>query len=167
MIRTETGEFKMDDYELIIHPELSREDFVQGDIRISGSEVVTETGFTTYRFAGCLDGFGADFAINFRFENLHRLLFRSEDTLSRWRKFREETAAAEKLSKDAWVQAVNKWGKITGDGERIQKGLNDTWLARTIGAPPPYEYEWGVIGSEIEPHLGEAVIAVRFCHSFS
>ena len=73
-----------------------------------------------------------------------------------------EVKAAEKLGHDAWVAAVTRWGKHTGEAQRLQKLENNEWLARVIGASPPYDYSWGLVSSENDIHDGDAVIAVHF-----
>jgi hypothetical protein len=131
MINVKTGEFKLDDCKLVIYPELTFAQFQAGDIPILGSSSPTKMGYASCWFNGTMDGMKAKFTIQFRFEQVQRLIFGLADT---------KGFPSEEL----------KW-RMNG------------WLLEAIGHPPPYEYDWGLIGSAgIDSHTGEPSIAVMF-----
>jgi hypothetical protein len=138
MIRAITGEFKLDDYNLIIHPELTASQFLAGDVPISKKESSNKTGWTVCWFTGVINGMKADFRINFRWEKL---------CLLGW-----EPKVGEK--RDAW----------TSKSIEDQKHLLDDWLLKVVGSPTPYEYEWGTFGSVADMHSGDYSIIVEFKH---
>jgi hypothetical protein len=136
MIRANTGEFKLDDYNLIIHPELTASQFLAVGITLTKTHSSKETGWTTCWFTSAIDGMKADFVICFRWEKL---------CLLTW-----EPKIGEK--RDAW----------TAMSSADQKQLLDGWLIKVVGSPPPYEYEWGSFGSERDIHNGDFLITVEY-----
>jgi hypothetical protein len=136
MIRANTGEFKLDDYDLLIHPELTEPQFQVGGIPVLKRHSSSETGWITYWFAGAIDGVKADFTICFKQGKLCLLSL--------------EPKVGDK--RDAWATVSGK----------AQKQFLDDWLIRVVGSPPPYEYEWGSFGSERDIHTGDFSVAVEF-----
>jgi hypothetical protein len=167
MIEIENGEFKLDEYKFIIHPELVLSQFRTGDIPIQTTEFNKVTDFTNLTFCGGIDGLKAQFTILFKGEHLHELRFEQEGQQAFWDRLDRETKAASKNGWEAELAAIRKWGKILADAGRLQKQQNDEWLVRVIGGPPPYEYDWGFIASFQDPKQDyDAVIRVEFKYSF-
>ena len=136
MIRASKGEFKLDDYSLTIHPELTAPQFLAGDIPTSKKHSSSKTGWDTFEFTGVIDGMKANFTICFRWGKL---------CLLRW-----EPKVGEK--RDAW----------TAMSVEDQKRLLDGWLNKVVGSQPPYEYEWGAFASAADMHSGDFSIIVEF-----
>jgi hypothetical protein len=130
MIRAATGEFKLDDYELVIHPELTLPQLKAGDIPIVRTTSPNKMGSVFCWFNGRLDGLEAEFTMRFQFDTLHLLSWELTDC---------------------------------GDfsGEQL-KGQLEGWLLKTVGHPPPYEYDWGFISCGIDTHSGAPSVGVMF-----
>lgn len=166
MIRVTTGEFKLDDYKLIIHSELTLTEFRKGDIPITAT-VFEKKHSGVYCFAGVIDGMRSKFQIEFGGERLDKMRF-AEDVIVSDRKIVDEALAlAAKSGHEAYVAELKKWTTITDQAQRKQMDRHDAWLEKVIGAPPPYEYDsWGEIVSMIEPRYGDVEILVRFRYDF-
>lgn len=80
MINVKTGEFKLDDYKIVIHPELTLPQFKAGDIPIIDSTAPTQMGYVSCWFNGTIDGMKSKFTIQFRFEKIQQLIFEIADT---------------------------------------------------------------------------------------
>lgn len=157
----------MEEYALVIHPELSLQEFQDSNIPLLNSDFSEETGFTVTWFSGTLDEFKADFCIFFRYQRLHLLSFTSQETRRRQLLADKEMEKAKKNGHSIWIRSINHWGALLGEAEKKQKENNDAWLQKVIGNPPPYEYPWGTICSLIDDRQdGDAVIRVEFKYSF-
>jgi hypothetical protein len=75
MISLATGEFKLDDYGLVIRPNLTFAQFKAGDIQFSPSTPPLKSGNSFYYFTGFMDGLNFDFGIVFNHENIQRLFW--------------------------------------------------------------------------------------------
>jgi hypothetical protein len=166
MIRADKGEFKLDDYNLVINPELSLAAFRAGDIPIS--EKWDERKHSAiYRFRGCIDRMPAMFWITFASEKLCLLRFWEDVVLYDQKAIDQEIFAATKMGHDAYLATRDKWSKFTSQIRAQQQQRHDAWLEKVIGVPPPYEYDnWGEIISLIDPRDGPAEILVRFKYAF-
>src|SRR2546426_2522697 len=109
MINLRTGEFRLDQPSLIIHPELTLSDFRSSGVKPEAERHTEATGFTTVSFFGELDDLEAWFLVFFREERIHQFHFGQ--------------AAMEK-SKES----------ISPDAEEAQKHRHDIWLGRVTGA---------------------------------
>src|ERR1044071_5849107 len=104
MINPNTGEFKLDNYNLVIHPKLSRSEFIAGDIPIERTTPLE----TNFHFSGKINGLNAWFVIRFREEKIEQMTFG-----------RKETVGIEgKQSREQFLE---------------EKRLNDEWLAQAVG----------------------------------
>lgn len=75
MIRTATGEVKIDDYKLVIHPELTLPQFKAGDIPILKASSTNTMGWTSCWFNGSIDGLESEFTVQFRFQKVQQLIW--------------------------------------------------------------------------------------------
>jgi hypothetical protein len=167
MIKAESGEFKCDGYELVIHPDLTLSEFKDGDIPISKASTPKKMMRSAFWFAAEINGLKAEFGILFVGEHLHELRFEQEEQQSLWNRLHKETVLASKDGPEAEMTAARKWSKILSDSIRLQKEQNDVWLAKTIGRQPPYDYNWGRIVSFHDPRQdNDAVILAEFKYSF-
>jgi hypothetical protein len=73
MINLATGDFKLDDYGLIIHPNLTFSQFKAGDILFSPPGPPTNLGYSFCYFTAFMDGLNFEFGIHFKFEEIQRL----------------------------------------------------------------------------------------------
>jgi len=60
MIQARTGEFKLDDYKLVIHPDLTLSQFKAGDIPLLKASSPDKMGFASCWFNGSIDGLEAE-----------------------------------------------------------------------------------------------------------
>lgn len=166
MIRVTVGEFQLDDYKLIIHPELTLSEFRTGDIPVT--PIGPETKHSgAYQFTGIIDGLHARFQIEFGGEHLDKLRFAEDVVLYDQNAIDQEIFAAEKSGDNYYRAVVAKWSQFTDQVQTKQRQRHDAWLKRVIGTPPPYEYDkWGEIISLIEPRSGNVEILVRFKYDF-
>jgi hypothetical protein len=95
MIRAQTGEFKLDDYKLVIHPQLTLSQFKAGDIPIAKTSEPSKTGWTSCWFSGAIERMKAEFTIMFRAEAIQQLFW--------------EMADAEVLSGEELRSHLNRW----------------------------------------------------------
>ena len=162
MIRVATGEFKLDDHELIIHPELTLADFRRGDIPITAT-VYEKKNSGIYCFLGYIDGMPSRFQITFADDRLYKLYFAENVVLYDQEMITQELVAATKKGHDVYIAELKKWTEMTDRARRKQMDKHDVWLEKVIGSPPPYEYDnWGEIVSLIDPRDGDVGILVRF-----
>ena len=75
MIQIKTGEFRLDDYNLVIHPSLSLSEFRAGDIPILETNFIESSKYTTLLFSGTIEKIDVSFAIQFEAETLLSLRF--------------------------------------------------------------------------------------------
>jgi len=99
MIRIKTGEFKPDDYKLVIHPELTLSQFKTADIPILKVSSPNKMGWTSLWINGSIDGMKAEFTIQFRFEKLQQLIWEFADS-------KAFSGAALKWRIDGWLLEV-------------------------------------------------------------
>jgi len=166
MIRVDTGEFKLDDYKLLIHSELTLSVFRKADIPIT--TILDETKHSgAYQFIGSIDGLRARFQIEFGRERLCKLRFAEDVILYDQKMIDAEIFAATKRGHEAYLAERTKWSKFTSQIDAQQQQRHDAWLEKVIGAPPPYEYDnWGEIISWIGPRDEGVEILVRFKYDF-
>jgi hypothetical protein len=69
MIQINTGALKLDDYALVIHPDLSLTEFNAGDIPVLQSRFNEITGYTNHFFEGKINGMDAYFLIQFQYDH--------------------------------------------------------------------------------------------------
>ena len=136
MINSSTGEIKFDDYDLIVHPELSLSQFQNAGLSISDSYSSGEDGWTRYSFKSCLDGLVGDFMVFFRRGKIHML--------------------------DCQPLAGAKGEDWCDVSSVEQQRLLDDWLVKTMRGPGPYEYAWGEISSSRDIKTGEYSIVVLY-----
>jgi len=55
----------------------------------------------------------------------------------------------------------NSWANWSEDREKNLKIAHDNFLEQHLGLPP-YEYEWGIIGSNYDPRSGSSMITIRY-----
>jgi hypothetical protein len=165
VIRVDTGAFKLDDRKLVIHPELSLAEFRAGDIPITKT-VIEEKHSGVYGFVERMDGLQARFQIEFGRQRLTKLRFAEDIVLYDQKAIDQELFAATKRGHGVYVAELKKWTEITYQARCRQRDKHDAWLEKVIGAPPPYEYNWGEIVSLIEPREGTVEILVRFKYDF-
>src|SRR5882724_61338 len=108
MINAATGEFGLDDYDLVINPDLSLSDFKSGGLPIQSARFDDTTGFTICCFVGLINGLKAQFRIYFQGEHLHELRFEREEQQLLWERLHKETVAASKDGPDAAMAAASK-----------------------------------------------------------
>ncbi len=111
-MRPETGEFKVDESELVINADLTAAQFEAANIPISTSRFSEKTGGKSFRFNATIDGMRADFSSYFRNGNLYHVSWvPSQEVKHLWPK-------SEHLVK--WIIAVSgvnppynyEWGYI-------------------------------------------------------
>jgi hypothetical protein len=163
MINAKKGEFKLDGYDLVIHPGLSLSDFNRADIPILETHSIEESGYTFHSFSGVIDALEASFVIEFEHERLLSLRFQRNESNLIKEKMLEEEAKAKKTGNQAQVtEVLNKWGKVLGQAHIEEQHKNDRWLEKLIGHPPPYEFDWGRIISHEDGYTGGAEISIIF-----
>lgn len=165
MAGVNTGEFKIDEYSLIIHPELKLSEFRSGDIYPVATRSETKHS-GDYDFAGVIDGLRAKFQIAFVQEHLCKLYIAEEFRIFDEKIIHRELVEATKRGHQSYVDELNKWTEKTAEEDRKKKERHDTWLEKVTGASPPYEYNWGKIISMIEPRDWNVIILVRFKYDF-
>jgi len=80
MILANTGEFKLDGRDLVIHPDLKLAQFRQGDIPFRECQQSPDSGYAVCHFSGLMDGMREDWTIRFRGTDLHGLDWRPVET---------------------------------------------------------------------------------------
>ena len=166
MIQVDKGEFKLDDYGLIIDPELSLATFRAGDIPILETWDEKEHS-AMYRFRGSIDGMMSMFWIAFASDKLRQLRFWEDVTLYDQRTIDQELFAATKVGHEVYVTKLKMWTEVVHQAKRQQRDKHDAWLEKVIGAPPPYEYDnWGEMLSQIDRGDGDVQILVRFKYDY-
>lgn len=78
-ICAQTGELKLDDYKLVIHPQLTLSQFKAGDIPIAETSAPNKAGWTSCWFNGTIDRMRAEFTIMFRAEVIQQLFWEMAD----------------------------------------------------------------------------------------
>jgi hypothetical protein len=123
MIQLKTGEFKLDGYNLIIHPDLTASDFLAGDIPLLHRYPDDAPyDWVLCWFKGAIDEMEADFAIRF---------------------------SAGKLTWLSWRPMSGPEGKsLESVSSKQEEDYLYNWLAKKLGQLPPYEYEWGALGTD-------------------
>lgn len=56
---------------------------------------------------------------------------------------------------------AKSWENWSEDSEKKLKVTHDNFLEQHLGSPP-YDYSWGVIGSNYDPRSGSSMITIRY-----
>lgn len=56
---------------------------------------------------------------------------------------------------------AKSWENWSEDSEKKLKVAHDNFLEQHLGLPP-YDYSWGVIGSNYDPRSGSSMITIRY-----
>ncbi len=131
MIDLLKGRFKLDEYDTVIHPFLTLQDFRAGDFAIENGSF--KSGWSTFEFSGHICGMKADFSISFKSTYLRSLDWIPTEKKEYWS---EETRLA-------------------------------AWVVEITGIMPPWNYEWGGIGTGPDTREDVLGVFVGFKESFN
>jgi hypothetical protein len=161
MINVETGEIKLDDYDVVFYAGLKLSEFRSS--RIPLLEIWEEKKYSAkYFFNARIDGMNARFFICLNEERLLELRFWENVELWDQEKIDQQLRDALKISHEAYAVTLKEIQNNTYQTEVRQLQKLDDWLIKATDSLPPYEYSWGEIISLIDPRGNGVEILVRF-----
>ena len=165
MINVNTGEFKWDEFSLVVHPELTLSEFLDSDIPVPDTDWSPAEEATQLYFVGNINGLHGYVGIFFYQGRLHRLAMQRVEQ----KELRKRAFMAWNNYKDFERRNAEraKWVPLIARLQEDHKIRNDQWLVEVIGKPPPYIFDWGHILSCRDERVDDnAVIYCRFKYSF-